>query len=227
MFLQNQLKPLLMAMFASLSLFSLNSLEAATQNTPWYPSIDAFEHYDSGRSHLFAQARFGGSFRKPNTILTKEAPLSYPSVYNMTYLDSKQVFAYGGAYGNNPSSIGAFVAKINPKTLQPVWYNQLIDTSVNGEWDYPGVMGILRDGYLYVVYGYRLSKLDPVTGDVIATVLLPTGSAEPENTAYNGFDATCDGILVMKSIYRQAGCTLQGPEAVSGCPIRQTSPLRS
>ncbi len=26
-----------------------------------------------------------------------------------------------------------------------------------------------------------------------------------------------DGILVMKSIYRQEGCTLQGPEAVSGC----------
>lgn len=221
MLLQKKLKSSLMVLLTSSSLFFLHSLDAAKHekdNPPWYPSIAAFEHYNSGRSHLFTLAKFGGSFRKDNIILTKEAPYSYPSVYNMTYLDSQKIFAYGGSYGNNPGSIGAFVAKIDPDTLLPIWYNQLIDTSVNGEWDYPGVMGILHDGYLYVIYGYRLSKLDPDTGYVIATVELPTGDAEPKNTAFNGFDATVDGILVMKSIYRQAGCTLQGPEAVSGCP---------
>ena len=221
MLLQRIMKSSRMALFAAFSLLTLNALEAAKpgkKNPPWFHSIDAFEHHDSGRSHLFAQAKFGGSFKKRNHIITKEAPASYPSVYNMTYLNPKQIFAYGGSYGNNPGSIGAFVAKINPKTLQPTWYNQLINTSDNGEWDYPGVMGILQNGHLYVIYGYRLSKLDPATGDVIATVELPTGEAEPQNTAYNGFDATTDGILVMKSIYRQAGCTLQGPEAVSGCP---------
>ena len=30
-------------------------------NRPWYPSLQAFEHYNSGRSHVFTQAQFGGS----------------------------------------------------------------------------------------------------------------------------------------------------------------------
>lgn len=214
-------KNILMPWFAFLLILLLNTIQAGNQekvNPPWYPSIDAFEHYDSGRTHLFSQAKFSGSLRKPNKVLMQQAPFSYSSVYNMTYLDAQQIFAYGGGYGNNPGSIGAFVAKINPSTLQPIWYTQLINTSVNGEWDYPGVMGILHNGYLYVIYGYRLSKLDPSTGHVIATLELPSGAAKPKNTAYNGFDATVDGILVMKSIYRQAGCTLQGPEALSDCP---------
>ncbi len=25
-------------------------------NPPWYPSLSAFEHYESGRSHVFSQA---------------------------------------------------------------------------------------------------------------------------------------------------------------------------
>ena len=187
-------------------------------NAPWYPSINAFEHYDSGRSHLFSQASFGGSFTGTNTINTLASTSSYPSLYNMVSIDANQVFAYGGGHGDQSGSIGAFVAKINPDTLAPVWYTQLIDTSTNGEWDYPGALGILNDGYLYVVYGYRLSKVDPNTGQVVTTLQLPSGAALPENTTYNGFDATPDGILVMKSIYRQAGCTLQGPSVLLNCP---------
>lgn len=191
---------------------------AVNPNAPWYPSINAFEHYNSGRSHLFSQATFAGNFTGTNSINTLASTTSYPSSYNMTYIDANNVFAYGGGYGDQAGSIGAFVAKIDPDTLEPVWYTQLINTQMNGEWDYPGVMGILEDGYLYIVYGYRLSKIDPGTGAVIGTVTLPTGEAFPENTAYNGFDATPDGVLVMKSIYRQAGCGLQGPSALNDCP---------
>ena len=47
-----------------LPLLAQNFLGAISQdskrNQPWYPSIDAFEHYNSGRTHLFAQAMFGG-----------------------------------------------------------------------------------------------------------------------------------------------------------------------
>jgi len=202
-----------------MSLLFPNSLTAKNEkNRPWYPSIDAFEHYNSGRTHLFDKAKFGGSFSKPNTVTANLAPFTYPSVYNITYLNHKEIFVYGGGYGNVPGSIGAFVAKINPKTLKPIWYHQLADINIVNEWDYPGVMGILHKGHLYVIYGYRLSKLDPDTGRVIATLTLPTGGALFENTVYNGFDATADGVLVMKSIYRQAGCTLQGPDAIVDCP---------
>lgn len=191
---------------------------SASCNLPWYPSLEAFEHYNSGRSHVFPDTKFKGSFHRKNKVLIKKSQQIYPSGYNMSYLDAKHAFIYGGGYGDEPGSIGAFVARVNPISLNPIWYTQLIDTSANGEWDYPGSMGILIDGHIYVSYGYRLAKLNPKTGKVIATLVLPTGGAEPENTSFNGFNAVSDGTIIMKSVYRQAGCTLQGPDALLNCP---------
>lgn len=187
-------------------------------NPPWYPSLEAFEHYNSGRSHVFPEAMFGGSYSGNNGVQTLSSRRIYPSGYNMAYLDANNAFIYGGGYGDVVDSFGAFVAKIDPNTLEPIWYNQLIDTRSNGEWDYPGSMGILQDGFIYVSYGYRLAKLDPTSGKVIATLVLPTGGAEAENTSFNGFNATSDGFIIMKSVYRQAGCTIQGPDALLSCP---------
>ena len=42
-----------------------------------------------------------------------------------------------------------------------VWFNQLINTVETNEWNYPGVLSALKDGFLYLIYGYRLAKLDP------------------------------------------------------------------
>lgn len=205
-----------------LFLFAFQTIWASHQcqngNRPWFPSLAAFEHYNSGRSHVFPEAKFGGSFSGNNHVDIITSAASYPSGYNMAYLDSRNAFIYGGGYGDEPGSIGAFVAKVDPHTLEPIWYNQLINTSKNGEWDYPGSMGILRDGFIYVIYGYRLSKIDPNTGKTIKTLHLPTGEGKKENTAYNGFNATADNILVMKSVYREAGCSIQGPDALLDCP---------
>ncbi|WP_160116789.1 hypothetical protein [Legionella sainthelensi] len=187
-------------------------------NVPWYPSLEAFEHYNSGRSHVFPQAGFGGSLSGQNVVNTLYSSTSYPSGYNMSYLNSNYAFIYGGGYGDVPGSIGAYVARVNPLSLQPIWYNQLINTYENGEWDYPGSLGILNDGYLYVSYGYRLAKLDPETGRLVHLLVLPTGSGLPKNTSFNGFNATADGTIIMKSVYRQAGCTVQGPDALLNCP---------
>ncbi len=186
-------------------------------NPPWYPSLEAFEHYNSGRSHVFPEATFGGSYSGNNTVDILNSPMVYPSGYNMSYLGPNDLFIYGGGYGDVAGSVGAFVAKVAPTTLGPIWYNQLINTSINGEWDYPGSMGILQDGFIYVSYGYRLAKLNK-NGVIIDTLTLPTGGAEPKNTSFNGFNATSDGIIVMKSVYRQAGCSIQGPDALLQCP---------
>lgn len=186
-------------------------------NLPWYPSLESFEHYNSGRSHVFPEATFGGSYLGDNIVDIVSSTTLYPSGYNMSYLDANHAYIYGGGYGDVEGSIGAFVARVNPETLYPVWYDQLIDTYVNGEWDYPGSMGILQDGFIYVSYGYRLAKLN-AKGDVIETLVLPTGGAKPENTSFNGFNATEDGFIVMKSVYRQDGCSIQGPDALLHCP---------
>jgi hypothetical protein len=193
------------------------NLSIIPPNPPWYPSLQAFEHYNSGRSHVFPEATFGGAYSGSNNVSTLYSVASYPSGYNMSYLDPDHAFIYGGGYGDISCSIGAFVARVNPLTLEPIWYKQLINTDLNGEWDYPGSMGILQDGFIYVSYGYRLTKMDK-TGKIIDTLVLPTGGGAPQNTSFNGFNATSDGIIVMKSVYRQAGCSIQGPDALLNCP---------
>lgn len=213
------------------------------RNAPWYPSLQAFEHYNSGRSHVFAKARFGGSFTKRNKVTAlSSAEGAYPSGYNTSYINKSAVFIQGGSYGNYVNSIGPFVAKVNPKTLQPIWYTQLENTAETGDWNYPGAMAIMNDAYIYVVSGYRLYKVDPATGNVVNTLALPTTvymrnnyPATPPtydttptenavNTSYNGINALPDGTIVVKSLYRVAGCTLNGPTAILSCADSQNVP---
>lgn len=213
------------------------------RNAPWYPSLQAFEHYNSGRSHVFSKARFGGSFSKRNKVARlSSAEGAFPSGYNMAYLNANAAFIQGGSYGNYENSIGPFVAKVDTTTMRPVWYTQLENTAETGDWNYPGGMAIQNDAYIYVVSGYKVYKIDPATGSVAATLALPTAvymrnnyptlpatydtelTENAENTSYNGINALPDGTIVVKSLYRVAGCTLNGPTAILACPDSQNVP---
>jgi hypothetical protein len=154
----------------------------------------------------------------------------------MSYLNENAAFIQGGSYGDVKGSIGPFVAKVDAETLAPVWYTQLVNTVETGEWDYPGAMAIENNGYVYVVSGYRIFKVDPADGHVVDTLRLPTlvqmrnnypnrpPTYDPnltENavtTSYNGINALPDGTIVVKSLCRQAGCPLNGPSTVLQCP---------
>lgn len=168
-------------------------------NPPWFPSLMAFEHYDSARSHLFPEANFGGSFEGPNRVTARPSPRKYPTPYNVVYLGPGEVFVYGGGYGDVPDGTGAFVAKVDPVTLKPVWRTKLINTVKADEWNYPGVLSALRDGYLYQIYGYRLAKLNAKDGAVVRKVELPALAAQ-RDTSYNGLDALPDGTLIAKTV---------------------------
>lgn len=186
-------------------------------NLPWYPSLMAFEHYDSERTHLFEQAQFNGSFDSGNTVELRTVAEPQPTPYNIVYLDKDSLFVYGGGYGDKGGT-GAFVASLDPVTLKTLWKNQLINTVETNEWDYPGVLSILQDGYLYLIYGYRIVKLDPKDGSIVAgPVELPT-PAEPRNTSYNGLNGFADGTLIAKTVYREKGCEEQGFLAFLKCP---------
>jgi hypothetical protein len=186
------------------------------RNPPWFPSLMAYEHYDSGRSHLFPEAEFGGSFDGSNRVTARSSAQVYPTPYNVVYLGPDDVFVYGGCYGDVPGGTGSFVAKVDPVSLQPVWRTRLIDTIETREWNYPGVLSALRDGFLYLIYGYRLARIAAADGTVVRTIELPT-LAEPRNTSYNGLDAFADGTLVAKTVYREAGCEEQGFSAFLDC----------
>ncbi len=217
--------------------------QVRNSNPPWYPSLEAFEHYNSGRSHVFPTARFGGSLHRRNTVgLVSSGKGAYPSGYNMSYLNANDAFIQGGSYGDVKGSIGPFVAKVDPKTLKPVWYRQLSNTAQTGEWDYPGAMAIENNGFIYVVSGYRIFKVNPANGTVVKTLKLPTQvymrnnypdtpptydttlTDDAVNTSYNGINALPDGTIVVKSLYREAGCTLDGPSALLECPDARNVP---
>jgi hypothetical protein len=186
-------------------------------NPPWFPSLMAFEHYDSGRTKLFERAHFTGSFAGANTIEVNTSVEEYPTPYNIVYLNGNSLFIFGGAFGDRGGT-GSFVARVDPRTLQTVWFNQLINTVETDEWNYPGVLSAGQDGFLYMIYGYRLAKLDPKDGRVVDQIELPTGGAEPRDTSYNGLSGLPDGTLVAKAVYRQQGCEEQGFSAFLDCP---------
>ena len=154
--------------------FSATNLSSMTRpagtqggsNPPWFPSLMAFEHYDSGRTKLFEQAHFTGSFIRDNAVGVRISLEEYPTPYNVVYLSGDSLFIFGGAYGDRGGT-GSFVARVDPQTLQTVWFNQLIKTVETDEWNYPGVLSALQDGFLYLIYGYRLAKLDPRDGRVL------------------------------------------------------------
>jgi PQQ-like domain len=149
------------------------SCVAAEGNAPWYPAIAAFEVHDSNRTHLYDCAHFTGSMSGPSQVFAYSSPQDYPTPYNVVDEGPDELFIYGGGYGDNPAASGSFVARVEPGTLNQVWRRVLINTNATGEWDYPGVLNVLADGSLVVIYGYHIAKLDPATGDVLAQTTLP------------------------------------------------------
>jgi hypothetical protein len=103
-------------------------------------------------------------------------------------------------------------------------------------------MAIMSNGYIYVVSGYRIYKVDPSGGTVVDTLVLPTKvhmqnnypnkpptysstlTENAKNTSYNGINALPDGTIVVKSLYRVAGCTMNGPTAILNCPNSRDIP---
>ena len=194
------------------------SCAAAEVNAPWYPTIAAFEVHDSNRTHLYDCAHFTGSMSGSNQVFAYSSLQDYPTPYNIVDEGPNELFIYGGGYGDNPSASGSFVARVEPGTLDQVWRRVLINTNATGEWDYPGVLNVLADGSLVVIYGYHIAKLDPATGDILAQATLPTGSSAPGDTSYNGYDAFPDGTIIAKTVNREKGCTEQGFSAFLDCP---------
>ena len=119
----------------------LRSAPAGAQggsNPPWFPSLMAFEHYDSGRTKLFEQAHFTGSFAGDSAVDVRISPDVYPTPYNVVYLSGDSLFVFGGAFGDRGGT-GSFVARVDTRTLKTAWSQQLINTVETHEWNYPGV----------------------------------------------------------------------------------------
>lgn len=181
----------------------------------WYPTVTPSEHMDSERSSVYALAtpevrRMAAAGPVEIDARSLAGPdAGWPAVTR----GPDELFLLHGSLAFKGFD-GARVTKVDTRAWRVVWTRRLIDTAATGEWNYPGSIGAHADGSLYVVYGYRMARLDADTGDVLATAVLPTGQA-PEDTTYNGFVALPDGNLVAKSLYRRPGCKENGFRALA------------
>lgn len=180
------------------------------ETRPWYPSITSNESGGSDRTHLFpyacSPAEIIGTQEKPLVkIITSTDKFNH--AYNTVTREHNELFVYYD-YTHRPS-----VAKIDADTMETLWRTILFE-NLDGEWGYFGTMGVHGNGYLYVVSGYFVVKIDAESGDIIQMEELPTmvdlnEGHKKGDTVYNGFVLFEDGTLVMKSMTRKAGCILQ------------------
>lgn len=179
----------------------------------WYPTITPAEHGDSARSSVYAQASCELRERgAPATVVAR--PLAGPNgAWPAVTRDPGELYLIHGSLAFKGFD-GARVTRVDTHAWRTVWTTRLIDTAATREWNYPGGVGAHADGFIYAIYGYRLARLDPATGEVVASVVLPCGQA-PRDTTYNGFIVMPDGNIVAKSLYRMPGCQENGFRALS------------
>jgi hypothetical protein len=183
-------------------------IDATLPEGPWFATIAPSEAGNrSSRDHLFVAAcgAFHPSTAPAGPARVRARAADLPGVYNAVTRARGEVFALGGAYGVIDARHGPYVAAFDADTLAVRWRTRLPGTATS-QWNYPGALGVHRNGDLYVTYGPRLARLDPATGAVKAVLELPVNQPA-DDVAYNGFAILADGHLVAKSIHRKPGCT--------------------
>lgn len=180
----------------------------------WDLAVGSFEHGDSARTGLFANAMpFAASVGAPKA----SAVANLPGLWSVAIDSKDRVFAFAGVVGDF-STAGPFVSRLDPTSHRELWRTTLPMVEGKDVWIYPGGVGVHANGYLYVAYAARLAKIDPSNGKVLSFIDLPTPNGLA-NSSYNGFVVLKDGMIVTKSHHRKANCPAQGYRAFIVCGV--------
>ena len=192
-----------------------SNITPGPNDTDLYTTVNAAEHADYARSHIFEYALFGGSLDEEaaNRVIVRATSPDYPGAYNVVTRNPDELFVYYGVYGDVEGSTGPAIALLDANTLEEVWHTQLAVYENETAWNYPGVIGLHGNGTLIVVSGNTAAVLDPDTGDIINQVDLP--QEDPALGSYNGFATTSDGVLFTKALFRS--CDEPGGIALARC----------
>jgi len=165
----------------------------------WYHTVSPTEQHDSGRSQLYDGAcslHQSGRTDGRLAIQARAAPGAYPNAYNIATRQPGELFLYGGYAGID----GAYVAKLDPSTLEEVWRTTI--TTPSGQWSYLGAMGVLGNGSVYSVQNNVFARIDPASGAAQQLALPQLPPPQGTGAAYNGFLANPEGLVFAKSIER-------------------------
>lgn len=174
------------------------TLKTGQSDGAWYSTLMPSEHYDSMRTSRFPNTcnvwQIAGS--EIASVGTRESVANYPNPYNLLTRERDELFLYGGYVGEG---LGAYVAKIDRQSLGELWRIHL-RADIGPTFDWPGVAGVHRNGFIYAVAGSILAKIDAESG-VFTTTNLPEHKGQG-GAAYNGFVISSQGILITKSMER-------------------------
>jgi hypothetical protein len=176
-----------------------DSIAPGAYGGAWYHTVTPTEQHDSARSQLYAGAcslHQSGRADGLLAIQARAAPGAYPNAYNIATRQAGELFIYGGYAGLG----GAYVAKLDPSTLQEIWRSTM--TTPTGQWSYLGAMGVLGNGSVYSIQNNLFARIDPASGAVQRLVLPQLSPPQGSGAAYNGFLANPDGLVFAKSIER-------------------------
>lgn len=177
-------------------------LETGPSDGAWFNTLTPFEHYDSIRTqhfpHTCTAQRIAGS--DSVAITTRESVADYPSPYNALTRNRGELFVYGGYVAKDD---GAYVAKLDPATLDEKWRVHMRVTDSN-HFNWAGVAGVLGNGFVYAIAGNLLAKVNPDTAET-SVIHLPEHPGQG-GAAYNGFVVSPQGVIFAKSMERGAAC---------------------
>ena len=148
------------------------------------------------------------------------SPTVYPGQIQMIIQGGPDAaFLIGGAPGTPIPSYtgGPYVARFNPTTGAQLWRTSL--PLAPGQWVAAPSGAVVKGGWVDVVIGPNIYKLNPKTGAIVATVQQPVFASAAIDTNFDGFAVAPDanGTILLKSQNRSAGCTIQGNQAMSQC----------
>ena len=194
--------------------FRSAALTSGSPGGAWYRTVSPGEAFDSARTHTFPHTCAVSEIvpAGPSTVRARTVG-GLPGVYNVVTRNRDELFVLGGTQStdrcaaDSPAcAMGPYVAKLDARTLSILWRTRIHNAAENGDWDYPGAIGIHANGFVYVVNGYTMAKLEPQSGRILKKAKLPVPEGRPPgDTAYNGFNILSDGNLIVKSLTRKKG----------------------
>ena len=197
--------------------------------TNYAPAIGAPEVTDAIHSGLQPCATFsGGANIKSNKFQVAQylSPTVYPGQIQMIIQGGPNAaFLVGGSPGLPVPSYtaGPYVARFNPATGAQLWRTAL--PVAPGQWIAAPSGAVVKGGWVDVVVGPTIYKLNPNTGKIVASVKQPVLDGDATDANFDGFAISPDstGAILLKSQNRSTGCTVQGNQAMSAC-IAQYGP---
>ena len=177
----------------------------------YYPSINGAEIADAQRSGLYPCATFGGSFEGPNQVYAWRFQDEYQAANFINNRRPGEMYITGG---DNPNPTGAvapgpYVAKVDATAGKQIWRTYMDNANLSGNFIATANLNILANGKIVFSWDHTIVLLDPDTGLILKSKVLPTGKVPVADISYKHVTVAPDGTLILKTQARPTGFNYQ------------------